>query len=251
MNLSTFTPEVNTAFQINKHHCISRSSSKSYFNTVSTNMALEQSQIKDSRSAGGIVGISHGHESCEQWALTRRLKSFISSSFKEMSRVSDEIEFSKGLTTRRIKKDGADAQSTINTITEKMVNPWEFDPENTEKDPLLNITTGPVPPPDVAKSLLTAKEQGQKATNYFIDHNLASDEKSFWTPITKMKLKTFASLSKPLKSSKSKEKQIVINADRQLWNRLAVASKSQDIDFKAWFPLRCKWHNNDTKTKRL
>ena len=75
-----------------------------------------------------------------------------------------------------------------------MVNPWEFDPENTEKDPLLKIATGLVPPPDVAESLQTAKEQGQKATNDFIDHNLASDEKSFWTPITKMKLKTFASL---------------------------------------------------------
>ena len=113
-----------------------------------------------------------------------------------------------------------------------MVNPWEFDPENTEKDPLLNIATGLVPPPDVVESLQTAKEQGQKATNDFIDHNLASDEKSFWIPITKMKLKTFASLSKPLKSAKNKEKQIVINADRQLWNRLAIVSKSRDIDFK-------------------
>ena len=37
---------------------------------------------------------------------------------------------------------------------------------------------------------------------------------------------------KSLKSAKSKEKQIVINADRQLWNRLAIASKSRDIDFK-------------------
>ena len=47
-----------------------------------------------------------------------------------------------------------------------------------------------------------------------------------------MKLKTFASLSKPLTSAKGKEKQIVINADRRFWNRLTIASKSQDIDFK-------------------
>ena len=58
VNLPTFAPEVNTAFQINKHHCISRSSSKSYFNAVSTDMALEQSQTKDSKSAGGIVEFS-------------------------------------------------------------------------------------------------------------------------------------------------------------------------------------------------
>ena len=226
MNLPTLAPEVNTAFQINKHHCISISSSKSYCNAVSTDMASEQSQIKDSNSAGGTVGISQDRESCEQWALTSHLKSFISSSFKEISGVLDAIEFAKELTTRRTKKDEADVQSMINTITQKMVNPWEFDPENTEKDPLINIATGLVPLPDITKSLLTAKEQGQQATNDFIDHNLASYEKSFWAPITKMELKTYSSLSKLLKSAKSKKKHIVINADRQLWNRLAIASKS-------------------------
>ena len=55
-----------------------------------------------------------------------------------------------------------------------MVNSWEFVPENTEKDPLLNIDAGPVSRPDVAKFLPTAKEQGQEATNDVIDHNLAS-----------------------------------------------------------------------------
>ena len=50
MNLPTFAPEVNTAFQINKHW-ISRSSSKSYYNADSTGKALEQSQVKDSKSA--------------------------------------------------------------------------------------------------------------------------------------------------------------------------------------------------------
>ena len=60
-----------------------------------------------------------------------------------------------------------------------MVSSWEFDPENTEKDPLLNIDTGLVPRPYVAKFSPTAKEQDQKATNDIIDHNLASDEKSF------------------------------------------------------------------------
>ena len=81
------------------------------------------------------------------------------------------------MTRRRITKDEEDVQSMINTIT---VNSWEFDPENTKKDPLLNIDIGLVPRPDVAKFLPKAREQGQKATNDIIDHNLDSDEKSFW-----------------------------------------------------------------------
>ena len=50
-----------------------------------------------------------------------------------MSGVWDEIEVAKELTRRRITKDEEDVQSMINTRTEKMVNSWEFDPENTEK----------------------------------------------------------------------------------------------------------------------
>ena len=56
-------------------------------------------------------------------------------------------------------------------------------------------------------------------------------------PITKMKLKTFASLSEPLESEKSKEKQTVINADRQLWNRLTIASKAETLSLKMSYEL--------------
>ena len=67
-------------------------------------MALEQSQIKESESAGGILGISQDRESCEQWALTRHLKSFVSTSFKEMSCVSEDTDYHKELRPERIKK---------------------------------------------------------------------------------------------------------------------------------------------------
>ena len=42
----------------------------------------------------------------------------------------------------------------------------------------------------------------------------------------------FFRVPQPLKSAKDKKKQIVINAVRQLWNRLAIASKSRATDFK-------------------
>ena len=145
-----------------------------------------------------------------------------------MSGVWDEIEFTKELTRRRITKDEEDVQSMINTTTEEMVN--SILKIQRKIQCLISILAWYRP--RCCKILPTAKEQGQKATNDIIDHNLASDKKSFWAPITKMKLKTFTSLSELLKSEKSKEKQIVINADRQLWNRLTIVSKIRDIDFK-------------------
>ena len=140
-----------------------------------------------------------------------------------MSGVSEDTDCHKELRPERIQKDEEDVLSLITTITEKMVNLWEFDSENTEKDSLLNIATELEAPSDVAKSLLSAKDQGKKAANGFLDKHLTSGDRSFRVLLAKMKLKSFASLAKPLKLSKGKEKQVVINADRQLWKRLEVS----------------------------
>ena len=98
---------------------------------------------------GGIVSISQDHEFCEQWAPTKHLKSFISTSVKEMTGVSENTEHCKDVKPERRKKDEEEVLSLITTITEKILNSWEFDPENTEKDSQLNIARGPVPPSDV------------------------------------------------------------------------------------------------------
>ena len=51
INLPTSAPHLSNAFLNDRNHCISRFPSISYFNAVSTDMALEQSQIKESKSA--------------------------------------------------------------------------------------------------------------------------------------------------------------------------------------------------------
>ena len=104
INLPTSALHVSNSFLNDRNHCISRSLSISYFNAVSTDMALEQSQIKESKSAGGILGISQDCESCEQWALTRHLKSFVSTSFIEMSGISEDTGYHNELRLERIKK---------------------------------------------------------------------------------------------------------------------------------------------------
>ena len=51
-SLSTHAMNVENSFSTDKQHCISRSNSIFFFNRVSTDHALEQSQIKDSKSSG-------------------------------------------------------------------------------------------------------------------------------------------------------------------------------------------------------
>ena len=64
INLPTSAFHVSNAFLNDRNHRNSRSPFISYFNAVSKDMALELSQIKESMSAGGILGISQDRESC-------------------------------------------------------------------------------------------------------------------------------------------------------------------------------------------
>ena len=69
---------------LNGHHTVSRAKSKSKFNTVSTDMALEQSMNKDTKTKGGITGFSQKYSSVEKWTLTSHLRAAVHSNFKEM-----------------------------------------------------------------------------------------------------------------------------------------------------------------------
>ena len=59
-----------------------------------------------------------------------------------------------------------------------------------------------------------------------------SDEVSFWSKISKLNLKTFASLAKTNQIKCADEKIITISADRNLFGRLLIAAKCRDVDGK-------------------
>ena len=80
---------------------------------------MEQSQIKDSKSSGGIVGTSQNKGTREQWTLTRHMKSFITTRLKEMSGISISIQHNKELFKKRIKRDENDVYKPIETVKER------------------------------------------------------------------------------------------------------------------------------------
>ena len=51
------TPTVHKEFTENRVHAVSTSSTESSFNSVSPDMALEQTMKRDSKTKGGIVGV--------------------------------------------------------------------------------------------------------------------------------------------------------------------------------------------------
>ena len=117
-SLSSHARDVENAFFIDKQQCISRSNSISFFIPVSTDHALKQSQIKDSKSSGGIVGTSQDKDTREQWTLTIHMKSLITMRFKEMSGISISIQHNKKLFKKRKKRGENDVYKLIETVKE-------------------------------------------------------------------------------------------------------------------------------------
>ena len=113
-----------------------------------------------------------------------------------------------------------------------MVNPFDIGQYEGEKMPLINIATGRVVSSEVSESLLSAKEQGEKAMGEFVQARLISDKENFWDPLKKINIKTFQSLNKPIKPSKGKQALKTINLDRQVYSRLLVVSKDRGIDLE-------------------
>ena len=211
------------------HHVVSRSGKP--FSAVWSDMALEQSANCHSKSKSGIIGFSKQEGALDRWLLTAHERASITSATNSMCDIKeDEDSLHKESGKARTERDEADIQKLITTLTTVISDP--FRPE--EDKPLRNICTGTVLPEAVSKELLEARTKGDLLMKNFVEKRLIEKEVSFFNPMPKTKLKTFATAVKKVTVSDSKEKTIVsVNADRQLFGRLVVVAKSRDIDLKS------------------
>ena len=69
MQLPEKHPELYEAF-LKGYHTVSRNKKPSKFNGVSTDMALEQSMNRDTKTKGGIIGFSQDYTAMEKWAVS-------------------------------------------------------------------------------------------------------------------------------------------------------------------------------------
>ena len=65
-----------------------------------------------------------------------------------------------------------------------------------------------------------------------VSKHISTNEVRFWELMEKMNIKTFASLSKKAKVKSVDEKLVTVSADRNLFGRLLIASRSRDIDLR-------------------
>ncbi|CAH3166536.1 unnamed protein product [Porites lobata] len=104
-------PEVYKEFA-EGNHSISRSGQP--FSQVSTDMALEQWINADSKSSGGVIGISQSPSALERWFLTIHERASITCALKAMFGLQDGEQAShKEAAPRRVRRDEEDVKKMI------------------------------------------------------------------------------------------------------------------------------------------
>ena len=234
--LETSHPEVYKEF-INGNHSVSHS--KEPFAQVWTDMALEQSINLDSKSKGGIVGMSTKEDAVDRWFLTIHDRAAMTQAVKAMCGFenSTRIGTHKDTGPSRLARDEKDVQKLVESFSSGLLsNPFHI-PDDIHDDsnpiPLSNLASGVVLPDADADRLMRATELGRQSMERFISSRVKSNETNFWDPIQKLKIKSFCSVAKTtVMSTSQKEKISSVNADREIFGRLLVAAKHRDIDLK-------------------
>ena len=227
-------PDVHEAFEEGKH-VVTRSSGS--FNSVWSDLGLEQTIIRDTKSRqGGIIGFSRREEATMKWYLIAHERSAVVKNFKVFCGISvADNNVHHDVQPSVIKQDEKDVQSIMSVITDRFGNPFEFDKYNepSKPDPLTNIATGVVASDIISKDLLSVKEWGKKALKEFVEMRIGSELTKLSVPLKQKKLQTFCKYN--CQERYSKKHQVPAESDRNLFGRLLVVSQDRRIDMKTLF----------------
>ena len=101
-----------------------------------------------------------------------------------------------------IKESEKNVPTIISVIRRRFSNPFQFEPENDDTSPLIDIASGVVLQADVAGAFLITKETGREAMIDFVGKRINSNSETLDKKITQLQLPTFSNVSR----SKTKRK---------------------------------------------
>ena len=194
------------------------------FSATACDQVIEQTCNRDSKTAGGISGITLNRKAVQRWILSQSERAAIARECEKMAGLHDDGRSRKDLDQTAQRQNETAVQSVIECI-DQMINPFTSD-----RSELVSISSGVVAIPSVAKDLQDAQERGELALRGFFNDRIQSTKVGFHDPIPKMKLQTFSEQLK-LKIRKS-GKEITLQSDRKLFVRLLIIGRNSNINMK-------------------
>ena len=126
-----------------------------------------------------------------------------------------------------MKRDQADVSTVQEVITNMFVNPFE-------EMELISLSSGVLPPENVAIDLLEAHTKGENEMAKCIDERLVKQTVGFYEPIKRLKLGTFTKMMK--RSVKTKDGKIVqFSTQSEIFGKIAIIQQTRKLDLKQIF----------------
>ena len=222
-NLSDTNPEIEEKFLVGEF--VVQRQNRYGFSCVVCDMAIEQTANRDSKTKGGMKGLTLNKGAVNRWLLSHHHRAVIAKECQRMAGKDDADRTRKDLDQSQIERDENVICNIIATI-QSMASPFEH-----AGDDLINISSGCVAPEEVKSDLMCAFRIGSDAAKDFENSRLRSESSKIFEPIKTNKLKTFATA---LKTSKTKiqSEAVQLRATWDMFNRLLIIGKSRNVDLK-------------------
>ncbi|KAK3097137.1 hypothetical protein FSP39_006702 [Pinctada imbricata] len=203
-----------------------------FFNGIWSDMATEKTVIKDMKGVGGIVGMTQNKSALLRWSMTKHTPAAYSRSLQD--RTSCGVQSSQvphqEVSPASMKRDEEHVQQLLMHFEQNMTDPFEV-----EKHPpcLLNVSSGMLASKEVQESLLTALNQGYAMLVDFLQRSFDSNTSgSFYKPIPKSKLKSFATMSCKARSDTTKGSAGHVNPEILFRRALLLSHVRPDVSLE-------------------
>ncbi len=203
------------------------------FSRSAVDLTLEQTINADAASRlTGVARFGHSDSARKRWMITRAARSEIVGLLLEKAGLKSKEDVTKELRPHRVQKDNADIQKVIDGI-KKTMNPFVTSTEEPDVN-LYCLTTGKQASEDVRDDLLGCVQKGEAWCAEFKDGSF-EDGLRFQKPISRRKVKNFASDAVKTKLTCKDQKLLELKGTRDLFGRLLYVSTMEDVDLSKVF----------------
>lgn len=194
------------------------------FNGMAGDQAIETTVNKESKTSGGITGITVNRGALQRWLLSKPAKAAISAECEKMAGLRKNHTDHKELLNSRMVKDETDIASMMEAVSSRI------DPFASEQTELIGLTSGIVADSVLKTQLLEAELKGEQMLKDFVSNRIEKNETDFFAPLKNAKLQTFAAAPKrrPAKATELAH----VKSDRSLFVKLLLVAKERGVNMR-------------------
>ena len=203
------------------------------FSAAAADQVIEQTINRDSKSAGGIIGITTRPNAVAKWVLSQSQRLAMTQLCRKYADQDETDRHRKDLDPPRQARDVARVDSVIK-VEEAAINLFSYDGSE-----LVNIYSGFVASASCQHDFLKAFESGRDFQLRFTAQ-FTSDPKQLHSPLKKLHLQTFKSAT----SKHKKDRKGKYLSNKRLFARLVIMVKqdvvaycTQESNFEMYWPI--------------